>query len=117
MARVTPDDVLEIIDVDSSLTDLYPFIAAANALVTQTIGAYGLEDSLLKEIERWLAAHFVAIRDPRYDMQSIGDAKASYTVKVGEGLGATRYGQQVLLLDVTKQLEGGGRSALIEAPA
>lgn len=101
MARVTEAEVREIIDVDEGIS-LAAFIAAANLTITAQMTGSGLAVATLKELERWLAAHFVAIRDPRTSSESIGGASISYTVpKLGAGLDSTPYGQQVKLLDST----------------
>lgn len=101
-ARVTDAEVLEIID--SSLTDLTPFITVASQQVDRISDAGSLSDAVLKEIERWLAAHFVAIRDKQTSQSKVGDASHTYEGKTGMGLSFTRYGQQALLLDTTGTL-------------
>ena len=65
MARATEAEVKEIIETDRTDEQVTPFLKAANLLVTDVLTGLGYSDDLLKEIERWLAAHFVAIRDPR----------------------------------------------------
>lgn len=101
MARVTEAEVREIIDVDDSIS-LTPFITAANITITAQMTGSGLAAATLKELERWLAAHFVAIRDPRTSSESIGGTSVSYNApKLGAGLDSTPYGQQVKLLDST----------------
>lgn len=101
MARVTSDEVKKIIDIDSSITDLSPFITIANLLVTDKLAGSGQSEDLLKEIERWLAAHFVAIRDPRAKSESIGGISITYAGNTGEGFRSTLYGQTALSLDTT----------------
>jgi len=106
--RVTHEEVLEIIDTD--IEDTTPFITIANLLVTAKLSGESLEDAHLKEIERWLAAHFVAIRDPRALSEGIGDARVTYTFESGKGLEATPYGQQVLTLDTTGKMKQLGKT-------
>ena len=60
MARVIDAEIKEIID---TTIDTDPFIEAANLVVTARLANQGIGDDLLKEIERWFAAHLVAIRD------------------------------------------------------
>ena len=109
MARVTEAEVREIIDVDASL-DLTPFITAANLLVTKVITDSSMTDEHLKEIERWLSAHFTAIRDQRSATEQAGaggaTAQISYQYKLGLNLQVTLYGQQALLLDTSGALAG-----------
>lgn len=99
MARVTEAEVKEIIDTDLTVEQVTPFLKASNLLVTDVLTDQGYSVDLLKEIERWLAAHFVAIRDPRTVREKIGEAEDTYQGKFGEGLSSTSYGQQVMLLD------------------
>lgn len=101
MVRVAEAEVREIIDVDPLVTSIAPFITAANLIVTDRLGSSGTPDAMLKEIERWLAAHFLAVRDPRAVSESIGGISVTYGGKTGEGLRSTLYGQQAISLDVT----------------
>lgn len=97
--RATEAEVKEIIDTDLTTEQVAPFLITANVMVTSVLSDEGYGDSLMKEIEQWLAAHFVAIRDPRIAKEKIDDADATYQGKFGEGLRHTSYGQQVLILD------------------
>ena len=107
-ARVTDAEVREIIDIDTSITNITPFITIANLMVTEKLGDSGLSAEMLKEIERWLAAHFVAMRDPRVKSESIGGITTSYQGTTGEGLKSTLYGQQAILMDTTGTLANVG---------
>lgn len=99
--RTTPDAVKSIIDFDPSIDDITPFINTANSLVTEQCALITTYDDVrLELIERWLSAHFIAVRDPRYVAENIGAAGGSYQQgQIGANLAATTYGQQVLLLD------------------
>lgn len=99
--RVTEQDVKQIIDTD---VHCEPFIIAANSIVTAKLSTSGLSAEVLFEIERWLSAHFVAIKDPRPVSESIGGASVSFGSALGKGLEATMYGQQVKILDTTGTL-------------
>lgn len=112
--RVNDTEVKEIIE---TAVDTTPFIVAANALVTKVLGSNTEMDSVtIKEIERWLAAHFVAIKDPRALSESLGEASVKYALAVssgndsgGLGLKSTPYGQQVLILDYTGSMSRLGK--------
>jgi len=106
--RVTDEDVKKII---STTIDTTPFITPANLIVTDRLSGEGLGDPLLKEIERWLAAHLVAIRDPVYKTEKTGDASATVFAEGGKGLDATPYGQQVKVLDITGKMATLGQKA------
>lgn len=97
--RATNESVTGIIDFDPSIEDLTPFLVAANELVTEICQPAGYSDTRLALIETWLAAHFLAIRDPRYQSESQLGASASYVTQVGLNLSLTPYGQQAQLLD------------------
>ena len=110
--RVTDPEVKQIINTDIT-TD--PFITTANVLVNK-IEANGISDSgHLKEIERWLAAHFVAVRDNRaagLSDFSVGDADEKYlksSFALTKGLGSTYYGQQAVALDTSGTLVSLGK--------
>lgn len=107
--RVKQSEVKAIID--TSVVDILPFIAIADALVTDKLTGQGLSTALLKEITRWLAAHYLAIRDPRAVTEKTGDASARYFLgQEGKGLDATPYGQQVKTIDPTGILASLGKT-------
>lgn len=99
MPRTTADEVRKIIEVDTLITDLDPFISAANELVTEVCEPLGYTESRLTLIETWLAAHFYAIRDPRLSSEQAGPVGASYQSRLDLGLNVTHYGQQAMRLD------------------
>lgn len=104
--RVSASDVEKIMtDLDASLpADLSPFIRAASLIVDNRIGSAISSTDLLFEIERWLAAHLVAIDVGKARRRQIDTAEEDYGYSIGKGLDATPYGQQVKLLDTTGQL-------------
>jgi hypothetical protein len=108
MARVTEAEVEAIIDVDSSISAT-AFITAANLLIDEVLSGEGMDDDYLKEIERWLAAHFVAMRQRQLKAQWLGTAKEEYIGAVGKGLDFTQYGQTVKLLDTSGKLAKVGK--------
>lgn len=99
MARTTNDEVKKIIDTDLTAEEVNPFLNAADVLVADLLSDEGYGNDLLQQIVKWLAAHFVAIRDPRVAKEKFGDADATYQGKTGMGLQHTSYGQQVMILD------------------
>lgn len=113
MPRVIQSDVREIITTDK--VDLQPFIIAANLLITNVLATSGLGDPLLKEIERWMSAHFIAMAGTDSDTgqvveEKIGDASVKYDQgDFRKNLGATRYGRQAMLLDTTGKLANLGK--------
>jgi len=111
--RVSDAEVKEIIDTSVTTT---AFISAANLVVTEKLGSSGLSEDLLKEIERWLAAHLIASsKDKQVESETIGDVSATYQGKTDMGLDSTFYGQQVKLLDTTGTMANlGKRKAKVE---
>ena len=107
MARVQTADVKKIIATE--LVDLSVFIQTATVQV-DTIAALGtLSAAVLKEIERWLAAHYTSMRVRQDAKVTMGDSSHTYSGKTGAGLQSTRYGQQAVLLDTTGTLANAGQ--------
>jgi len=103
MARVTTADVKLIIH--TALDDLAAFITPANQLVDALLLDKGLGEPRLTEIERWLAAHFVAMRTPAETGRGVAESRHDYeTPTVGQHLNGTRYGQMAIVLDTTGTL-------------
>jgi len=99
--RVTAAEVLAIMD-DVVLTDaqVAPYITGANAIVNEALGT-GTSD-ILKEVERWMAAHMIAVtRERQAKKEGAGGASIEYAGEFGAGLRSTSYGQMVLALDTT----------------
>jgi len=109
MARTTDSDVKLIISLNV-LTDTTPFITTANLLVTQHLGSSGISTALLAEIEKYLAAHLVAMHPDERQLteQKIGDASDKYAGEFGKLLDFTQFGQMVKMLDYTGALAGVG---------
>ena len=116
--RVTQSDVEEIFNNPKSFA-LSPYITAAHLVVENRLVGK-LDEGTLKEIERWLAAHFAAAGDERlraWRIQEFGENRAEVTGKFGMGLDLTQYGQMVKVLDTTGTLvrssKPGARFAVI----
>lgn len=119
MSRASVSDVQEILDTDLTSVQITACLTIANLMTTNicaasTNPALGADE--LKEIERWLAAHFAAIRDPVALRAKIGDSEqwsfpASVTTAWGTGLRLTPYGQQAIAADRSGLL---GRAGLMK---
>ena len=97
--RVTEAEVKAILD-NTTLTDpqVLAFIGSANVLINTAFGT-GTTD-ILKELERWVAAHMIAItRERQAKKEEAGGAKIEYTGDYGAGLKSTSYGQMAISLD------------------
>jgi hypothetical protein len=111
MARTTLLDVRALlagqsIDVDD--VDLFRYVTTASTLVDEELTGRGLSDALLKEIEKYLAAHFVAVADlpAGVDEQTIDRDQEVFSEL--EGLKKTSFGQVAITLDVTGTLRQSG---------
>jgi hypothetical protein len=112
-ARVEPDEVKEIIDTSLTDSQINAFINSAHYLIQANLLNKGLSANILTQIELWLSAHFLAIRDQRVESEGVaGEWQARYQGKTGMGFSATTYGQQALLLDTTGTLASAGLKAI-----
>ena len=93
--------VKAIIDTILTIAEVTPFLNTANIIVTDNLAGSSLSAEMLEEIEKWLAAHLVAIRDQRAKSERVEEWSVTYHGQTGTGLEFTAYGQQVLLLDTT----------------
>ena len=112
MARVTSQEVKEIIT--TSKEDLRAFITPANLIVTEKLSSEH-SDALLKEIERWLSAHFIACSERQPTKIRIGESETSWNWNQTQGLESTTYGQAVLALDTSGVMsnEIGGKKVVL----
>lgn len=115
-ARVSPDEVKEIIETDLAGDELNVFINTAHYLVQENLLNKGLSANILTQIELWLSAHYLAIRDQRVEEEWVGgEWKAKYQGKTAMGFEATTYGQQALMLDTSGSLVSIGlKRAIVE---
>ncbi len=109
--RTTEAAVKKLLDGFDPDADFDPFLEVANDLVTENCLASDYSDARLERIERWLAAHFYAVRDPRARSEGAGPVNASYEGSSGMGLDFTRYGQMV------KMVDSAGNLAALDAMA
>ena len=110
-ARTTYADVSDVIATTLTQSQVNAFINSAHAIIDAALLSAGYSDALLKEIETWLAAHLLSVRDMRAHAESIGDYSVTYQGTSGLGLDATLYGQQVKLLDTAGLLANLGQRA------
>lgn len=104
MAYTTASEVRAIISEDDpkrDITDMTPFIAAANSVVVTRLGSSGLSTATLTQIEKWLAAHFYCIMQSRTNMENADNIISQFQSRVDLGLDVTHYGQMAKLLDPT----------------
>lgn len=104
MPRTTHELVEGVIEIDSDI-NLDPFIAVANALVTEIAPDSGHTEERLILIETWLAAHFYTVRDPRPVSERAGSVSVTHQSAVALGLNTSHYGQTAMTLDTTGRLK------------
>ena len=100
--RVDTDDIKEIMTI-VTLTDdeIDRFIATANLIIENSLntGAYDYTVDELIDIERYLSAHFCALKEPRAAAEKVDVLSLTYQGKTGMALDATHYGQTAKMLD------------------
>jgi len=99
MAGGTETGVKAIIDTTLTNDKVRPFLNAAKEVVANALADEGYSVALLTQIENWLAAHFIAARDPRIASETTGKGSWKYEGRYDLGLQSTSYGQRVMLLD------------------
>ena len=116
--RTTDAAVKDIIEVDSAIATT-PFIEVASSIVDDCCTSSSYTTAKLELIERWLAAHFYAIRDQRVASEKAGPVGQNFQYKLGLNLANTMYGQQAMLIDfkgnlaaLSKQMEKGKLSKI-----
>jgi hypothetical protein len=104
--RVAPEDVIELTGTAVEVEAINAFINTAHRYVQRNLTGVNLDEGTLTEIEQYLAAHFLTLRDPRIKSEDIaGEYRVSYQIGGdGEGLAATMYGQTAVALDTTGTL-------------
>jgi hypothetical protein len=106
MPRTTPELIAEIIEVDTDIP-LEPFITIANELVSERC-ATGVTPAYttarLELIERWLAAHFYTVRDPRMTSRGVDVIQQSWQSAIGRGFKTSHFGQTAMRLDTAGRL-------------
>jgi hypothetical protein len=104
--RVSDSDVQAIFP---TTLNTQPFIETASVYVDTYLTGSGTPEPVLREIERYLAAHFACCADPR--ATDIGDGDTRVRLQRGQdgtGFASTQYGQAALALDGTGTLRALG---------
>ncbi len=119
----TVEAVQQIIDYDQVfIPDISPFLDTAVALADSVIGT-ALADTMMEQVQKYLAAHFIGVTDPRLQSAQVKSLLESYQTKLSLGLGVTHFGQVAMALDTSGKLaawnqrvvEGKGRVQLFWA--
>ncbi len=103
--RVTAADVKVIIKTTLNDADITKFITDANVFVNVYLSNKINDNELLAEIEKYTAAHFIAITIERQTTtEKIGELTLQFNHINEIGLKSTTYGQMACNLDYTGTL-------------
>jgi len=104
--RCTEEEVRALMESDEDVR-VAPFITTAN-LVVDDVSSHDssglLSPTKLKEIEKYLAAHFYEHHDQALAEEKTGDASGAYQGEWGKGFDGSTWGQSAKLLDTTGYL-------------
>jgi len=120
MQQINPNMVREVIETKLDNIDLESSIQSAIALYNSVLlvditNSPPIAVDAEIEIKRYLAAHFVSIKDnaTRVIKEKIGDASVEYGKDLPDSklmyLNGTRWGQAAILFDPTGKLERLGK--------
>jgi len=112
MSRTTLAKVNKIISYAAVLVpDPQQQIDDASLMVDNVIGT-ALDAPTAELVERYLAAHLIAISDPRIQSEQVKSIQASYQTKLSDGLGITHYGSMAMQLDSSGKLARWNKSVV-----
>ena len=105
--RTSAPEVCAIIETDLDADAVLPFIIPASALVDEHLAGFtpAISDGLLLQIETYLAAHFLALFDPRAESESADGVRFKYEGKTDMALDSSKYGQMAQVLDPSGRLK------------
>ncbi len=103
MTVVTEAEVKALIGQAADTIDMTPHIDAARIIVDEDLASAGHSDNRLRQILRFLAAHFATLAIERGGLTryEVGESVESYKPgsDLDRGLSSTRWGQQAIALD------------------
>lgn len=100
MTRITPDDVVEILDTDLGEVELQAFIEDAHLVVTERCAPHTDDTGALAAVETYLAAHLATSKDPRVESFSHESVSVTHAT---EG-GGNKYWHKAIMMDPTGRL-------------
>lgn len=112
MARTTTSRVCSVMDTTLTEDEVAPFVETANLMVTAYLASTDQTADALREVETYLAAHFVSLRDRLVKSEAAGGVRFDYQGETGMGLDSSHFGQTAKLLDssgVLKEIDGKTR--------
>lgn len=107
MATVLPGHVRAVIQTEKEDSELQTFIDIAETLYAAHLGSSGLSEGVKFEIERHLAAHFLADHQKGiHQSLEVGDVVERFSEPQERFLLNTKWGQTAVLFDTTGTLKG-----------
>lgn len=99
MARISPQDVDEILDNDIPQPVLEAFVEDAHSVVEERCSPYTSDTNALASVETYLAAHFATTKEPRIQSTSHESVSFEYAEQQGH-----KFWERAVLLDPTSRL-------------
>lgn len=112
MARVSAAEVKLIIETDLPDATVDAFIDSATKLVDQyLLDATCHDDDSLEQVELWLSAHLLSIRDKALSSEKLGDAQDTQRAPgvLLKALDSSYWGQMALAFDCSGTLADIGK--------
>lgn len=110
MTGTSSTAVRKLFPQDDASVDIDHYVADANLLVEEVLGASSLSEERQEIIARYLAAHLYVLGQQEGGVfeEKIGESteKRGSTFTLGQGLKLTRWGQMVLALDTSGGFSG-----------
>jgi hypothetical protein len=101
---ITEDDVRRLVAFAADrIPDVQPFIDDAVLMLTNVVEDR-LDDDTFDLVTRYLAAHLIAVSDPRVSMEKVKSLQVRYDTKLDSGLGITHFGATAMMLDSSGRL-------------
>lgn len=101
MPLATAEDVAAVYETDRDATAIEPFLAVAAAFTDEHLAGKGLSNTTLKEVQRYLAAHFLFVTDTGvHETLAIEDVRERFTKsEKNPGLFDSRWGRTAVMID------------------
>lgn len=100
MARITPEDVDEVTDIDLQASDVQAFCDDAHEIVQERVAPYAddSDQDKLAQVETYLAAHLITAKSPVIQSTSSDAISATYATS------GSVYWRRAILADPTGRL-------------
>jgi hypothetical protein len=101
---VTEDDVSRLLSFDRDrIPEVQPFIDDAIIVLNNVIGDR-LDSATFDLVTRYMAAHLIAISDPRVSLEKVKSLQVRYSTRLDKGLAITHFGTTAMMLDSSGRL-------------